>query len=270
MGTKKDIKWRHYNLFVCCAVWWPAWKFHSFIWLLCFCSYCCLPLYGSIAEVVLNVIIKLKAECYLWTPQTAALSVYVMNGEPTMGAILNGIVLTQWFKGMQWWCWPWMVGGGMTLQGLSFFFNLLNIYRSLSLSPLLPAVSKTPTHMPPHAHERTHTRLVIRHTHASTWSDMQRGRYISSPTLIPMLPRTLDIVTQARIVSKSLHFEQNQAADRWMDGGGIRHPVPSSPHFLPNRYKLGMKSLAPCQFQSGTCSSCLPPCKLPPILWHIM
>ena len=101
------------------------------------------------------------------------------------------------------------------------------------------------------------------------WSDMQIGRYISSPVLIPMLPHTLDIVTQNLIVPKSLHFEQNQAADGWMDGwmdgGGIRHPVPSSPHFLPNRYKLGMKSLAPCQYQSGTCSRCLPLHKLPPI-----
>lgn len=48
-----------------------------------------------------------------------------------------------------------------------------------------------------------------------------------------------------------------------MDWGWIRHPVPSSPHFPPNRYKLGMKSLAPCQHCRGARSSLFLPLVLP-------
>lgn len=38
---------------------------------------------------------------------------------------------------------------------------------------------------------------------------------------------------------------------------GIRRPVSSSPYFAPNRHKLGMKSLAPCQLWKSTGSSWL-------------
>lgn len=142
-----------------------------------------------------------------------------------------------------------------------FFVEYLQI--SLPLHLLL-SVPKTPTHMPPHA--RTHAWSSHTHTrmHRCDQTCKQADIY-QAPRSYPCSHTHLTLSRRTWMVSTSLHFEQNQAADRWMDGGGIRHPVPSSPHFLPNRYKLGMKSLAPCQFQSGTCSSCLPLRKLPPI-----
>lgn len=113
----------------------------------------------------------------------------------------------------------------------------------LSLSLPLCSLSKMPTHMQTQAQIGAQPVRVSR-----MWSDGDIARF-SQP------------FSHARQQNgiESLHFQLNWAADSCIDVGGIRRPVPSSPHFALNRYKLGMKSFAPCQLYSSTQSDwCLP------------
>lgn len=122
-------------------------------------------------------------------------------------------------QGMQWWCWPWMVGGGMTLQGLSIF--LLNIYRSLSLSTSL-CLSLKHRHICRH----THARMLGHHTHTHTHACIDVIRHANRQIYIKPRAHTrapthtwhchaepwwfLQVSTLSRI---------KQLIDGWMEGG---------------------------------------------------
>lgn len=160
----------------------------------------------------------------------------ILSGKTTLGwlTVIQG--------GKQWWCWPWIVGVGMTLQGLSIFCW---IFIDRSPSPP-PVVAEAPTHM--HKHRQWTPSCSPMRCHLDVIRYANRHIYHTcSHTLAPT--HALNSIIHAGCFWNCSSTRDTQQ----IDVGGIRCPVPSSPHFSPNRYKLGMKSLAPCQLQSGTC-----------------
>lgn len=118
---------------------------------------------------------------------------------------------------------------------------LLNIYRSLSLSPSF-CLSWKHLHIWRHKHVRTHT-PPFRCDQTCKQADISRMLSHPAPTHTTLFHRS-NGDWKSPLPAESSSWE--------MDWGWIRRPVPSSPHFAPNRYKLGMKSLASCQQWSGT------------------
>lgn len=126
------------------------------------------------------------------------------DGETTLGAVLKAVGWPCDSGGLHWCCWPWMVSVGMTLQGLSIFCWIF-----IGLSPSLPP-SVCPENTYTYGVTNMCARLldVIRHANRQIY-------HACSHTLHPHTRHC----SRDRTVTESLLFQQNRAADRWIEGG---------------------------------------------------
>lgn len=143
-------------------------------------------------------------------PQTATSILCWCTLWTTRGAILKGSGLTQWFRGDTVMALTLNRGCWYDFAGAEHF--LLNIYRSLSLSPSFCLSLKHLHNICRHTHTHTfipHLLDVIRHANRQLY---HAGCHTLPPT------HTWHRHTD-RMASKSLHFQLNQAVDGWMEGG---------------------------------------------------